>query len=600
MQGAAGKGILERVPCRVPERKKDMYYRSDLGNGQFRNPVLFADYSDPDVIRVGDTYYMTASSFNYTPGLPILVSKDLVSWTLAGYALDSVGEAMAPARTREESAAVGERYFVPRHSEGVWAPAIRFHEGTFYIFYGMPDEGIYMVRTKDPLGRWEEPICLLEGKGYIDPCPFWDSDGRAYVIHGYAKSRIGFNSILGIFEMSPDGTRALSGDSFIFDGNDPAHPAKTIEGPKVYKRNDWYYILAPAGGVRKGWQCALRSRSVHGPYEIRTVMDQGESLINGPHQGALVDTAEGDEWFFHFQDRGLYGRICHLQPVSWREDWPVIGHDPMDRGCGQPVFTMEKPAGDKAPDVSPCYLESSDDFPEGRIGLQWQWMGNARAAAGAMGLPLYSPLAEGGIRLHAVNLSGEASPILWHSANVLTQKLVLPEFVCDIRMRLTGLVEGDRAGIAMTGGQYALLYVRKEAAGACLVYAESEGGDRDKKEKILTEIPLPGSVGGRDPLGEMTFRLIFARRSCYRVTPEGEAVPLKEDIPDLFFAGDEAEKPALSLFWSPDGEEFSGAGCEYVPSDHTWVGAKIGVFALSEDEEGGYADLVSVRTEKIG
>jgi beta-xylosidase len=400
--------------------------------------------------------------------------------------------------------------------------------------------------------------------------------------------------------MSPDGTRALSGDSFIFDGNDPAHPAKTIEGPKVYKRNGWYYILAPAGGVRKGWQCALRSRSVHGPYEIRTVMDQGESLINGPHQGALVDTAEGDEWFFHFQDRGLYGRICHLQPVSWREDWPVIGYDPMDRGCGQPVFTMEKPAGDKAPDVSPCYLESSDDFPEGRIGLQWQWMGNARAAAGAMGLPLYSPLAEGGIRLHAVNLSGEASPILWHSANVLTQKLVLPEFVCDIRMRLTGLVEGDRAGIAMTGGQYALLYVRKEAAGACLVYAESEGGDQDKKEKVLTEIPLPGSVGGRDPLGEMTFRLIFARRSCYRVTPEGEAVPLKEDIPDLFFAGDEAEKPALSLFWSPDGEEFSGAGCEYVPSDHTWVGAKIGVFALSEDEEGGYADLVSVRTEKIG
>ena len=164
MQGAAGQVILKTAPCRGPERKKDMYYRSDLGNGQFRNPVLFADYSDPDVIRVGDTYYMTASSFNYTPGLPILVSKDLVSWTLAGYALESVGEAMAPARTREESAAVGERYFVPRHSEGVWAPAIRFHEGTFYIFYGMPDEGIYMVRTRDPLGAWEEPVCL-GGKG---------------------------------------------------------------------------------------------------------------------------------------------------------------------------------------------------------------------------------------------------------------------------------------------------------------------------------------------------------------------------------------------------------------------------------------------------
>ena len=577
-----------------------MYYRSDLGNGQYRNPVLFADYSDPDVIRVGDTYYMTASSFNYTPGLPILVSRDLVSWTLAGYALESVEEASGPGRTREESAAVGERYHIPRHSEGVWAPAIRYHRGTFYIFYGMPDEGIYMVRTKDPLGRWERPVCLLEGKGYIDPCPFWDSDGRAYVIHGYAKSRIGFNSVLGIFEMSPDAEKALSEDSFIFDGNDPAHPAKTIEGPKVYARDGWYYILAPAGGVRKGWQCALRSRSIRGPYEIRTVMDQGESLINGPHQGALVDTEEGDQWFLHFQDRGLYGRICHLQPVSWREDWPVIGRDTEGRGCGQPVFTERKPGGEKAPAAALSYLESSDFFPEGKIGLQWQWLGNARAAAGARDLPLFTPLPEGGIRLHALNLSGEAFPILWHSPSVLTQKLVLPEFVCDIRMRLSGLLEGDRAGIAMMGGQYALLYVRKDPdGGSCLVYAESEGSDQDKKEKILSETPLPAFMGGRDTLGEMTFRLVFARRSCYRVSPEGEVLPVKEDRPDLFFAGDDAEKPVLSLFWSPDGEEFSDTGCEYVPSDHTWVGARIGVFALSEDEEGGYADLVSVRTEKI-
>ena len=110
---------------------------SDTGNGRFRNPVLFADYSDPDVIRVGDTFYLTASSFNYTPGLPILVSKDLVTWQLKGYALENIGE---------------ERYKIPRHSEGVWAPAIRFHEGLFYIYYGMPDEGLYVVRARDPLG----------------------------------------------------------------------------------------------------------------------------------------------------------------------------------------------------------------------------------------------------------------------------------------------------------------------------------------------------------------------------------------------------------------------------------------------------------------
>ena len=141
---------------------------------KFRNPILFADYSDPDVIRVGDTYYMTASSFNYTPGLPILVSKDLVNWELKNYALKNIGQ---------------ERYSIPRHSEGVWAPAIRYHEGMFYIYYGMPDEGYYVVKTSDPFGEWDEPVCVLPGKGLIDSCPIWDDDGRAYIVHGYAKSR---------------------------------------------------------------------------------------------------------------------------------------------------------------------------------------------------------------------------------------------------------------------------------------------------------------------------------------------------------------------------------------------------------------------------
>ena len=235
----------------------DELYFPDMGGGMYQNPVLFCDYSDPDVIRVGDTYYMTASSFNYVPGLPILVSKDLVNWELVNYALDNI-----PAPNYEK----------PRHADGVWAPAIRWHEGHFYIFYGMPDEGIYMVRTADALGKWEAPVLVLPGKGLIDPCPFWDDDGQAYVIHGYAKSRIGFKSWLGIFPISADGTRAIGDDHLLFDGS-AEHP--TIEGPKVHKRDGWYYIFAPAGGVATGWQTVLRSRSIHGPYEDRVVLRQG-------------------------------------------------------------------------------------------------------------------------------------------------------------------------------------------------------------------------------------------------------------------------------------------------------------------------------------
>ena len=209
-----------------------LLWKSDQEDGTYKNPILFADYSDPDVIRVGDTYYMTASSFNYVPGLPILTSKDLVNWELKNYAIEKIDE---------------PGYDLPQHAKGVWAPAIRYHEGYFYIYYGMPDEGIYMVRTKDALGTWEKPVLVLAGKGLIDSCPFWDEDGKAYIIHGYAKSRIGFKSHLGIFPMSWDGTKATGEDHILYCG---LKTQPTIEGPKVYKRNGYYYIFAPAGGVK--------------------------------------------------------------------------------------------------------------------------------------------------------------------------------------------------------------------------------------------------------------------------------------------------------------------------------------------------------------
>jgi beta-xylosidase len=559
---------------------------SDLGKGRFRNPVLFADYSDPDVIRVGDTFYMTASSFNYTPGLPILISKDLVNWRLVNYALENIGQ---------------ERFKIPRHSEGVWAPSIRYHEGMFYIYYGMPDEGYYVVRTKDPLGKWEEPVCILEGKGLIDPCPFWDEDGRAYVIHGYAKSRIGFKSILGIFEMSPDGLSAISEDKFIFDGNDPSHPAVTIEGPKVYKRNGIYYILAPAGGVREGYQVALRSRDIRGPYEIKTVMTRGETVINGPHQGGLVDTGKGDEWFLHFQDRGLYGRICHLQPVSWSEDWPVIGTDPDDSGCGHPAYELDKPCdGEKEA------LTASDDFKGGTYGLCWQWLGDH--------CPDFFGQIQGngnepsdGLRLYALNPSGDSNPIIWRSANVLTQKLIYPCFRAEIPMDASGLKAGDRAGVVMTGGQYLAAFIELDENDAYHIKAvKSRGQDGDKTEDTVLDASFAGY------LRDNSLSLEEGLKSIKWVMTFGEP----KEGEDLYFRNvSDGEPPRLKIYLSFEGiekpvkggsaaggyePEMIDLGVDYTPSDHTWVGAKIGIFALATDKaSGGYADFISVTVDEL-
>lgn len=232
---------------------------ADKGNGTYQNPVLYADYSDPDVCAAGDDFYMTASSFNCIPGLPILHSRDLVNWSLVNYAL--------PVQEPKEF------FDKAQHGKGVWAPAIRFHKGEFYIYWGDPDYGIYMIKTRDPKGSWSKPVLVKAGKGMIDPTPLWDEDGKVYLIHAYAGSRSGVNSILVICELNAEGTEVISDPVMVFDGNDGKN--HTVEGPKLYKRNGYYYIFAPAGGVATGWQLVLRSRNIYGPYESKIVMAQG-------------------------------------------------------------------------------------------------------------------------------------------------------------------------------------------------------------------------------------------------------------------------------------------------------------------------------------
>ena len=552
---------------------------------KYRNPILFADFSDPDVIRVNDEYILTSSTFNYVPGLPILVSNDLVNWELKGFAIDRISEDGTGGIPHEDSTAIGRRYEIPRHSEGVWAPSIRFHDGRYFIFYGMPDEGIYMVQSESILGPWTEPICVRPAKGFIDPCPYWDEDGRAYIIHAYAKSRIGFKSMLGIFEMSPDGTRAVSEDTFLFDGNDPAHPAVTIEGPKVYKRNGWYYILAPAGGVTHGWQTALRSKSIHGPYEIRTVMDQGNTVINGPHQGGLVQAKDGRDWFVHFQDRGIYGRICHLQPVTWKDDWPVIGEDKDGDGKGNPVYEWEMPA-EGYPKTHP---EASDWFVDHEPGLQWQWLGNLRTP------PYAEPSYTDGIALRALNLSDEEEPVIWHSSNVLTQKLCMPEFSMEVLLDASRLKEGNRAGIVMMGGQYACLYAERTEDGARIVLAESEGGDTDKTEIIRSSFDIETSA-----LSDLSFRMVFVRTSRAKPDAEGKVTVLSPDAENLYFNSIDAETPELRIFFSAGDAPYIDSTCRFTPSDHTWTGVSTGIFALAKKgAEEGAAEILSVITREL-
>ncbi len=406
---------------------------ADCGDGTYYNPILYADYSDPDAMRVGDDFYLTASSFNGTPGLPILHSRDLVNWTIIGHALQNVP---------------GARYEQAQPGCGVWAPSIRFHDGKFWIFFATPDEGIYVITAAQPTGPWTEPHLIQAGKGLIDPCPLWDDDGRAYLVHAYAGSRAGIKHRLRVCPMSWDGLKLLGEGQIVFHEPEK-HP--TLEGPKFHKRDGWYYISAPAGGVETGWQVVMRSKNIFGPYEDHIVLAQGDTDINGPHQGALVDTTDDDWWFLHFQDAGLYGRVLHLQPVCWENGWPVVGN------AGQPVRRHAKPRG--LANQPPKAPQTTDEFTRSSLGLQWQWNANHRA-------DWYSLTARAGwLRLfphvRSTPLSGQV--------NLLLQKFPARSFTAETQLELSARQSGEEAGLVVAGERCVGLGLQRDGADHWLV-----------------------------------------------------------------------------------------------------------------------------------
>jgi beta-xylosidase len=492
---------------------------ADLGDGRYKNPVLHADYSDPDAIRVGDTYYMTSSSFNSAPGLPLLQSKDLVNWELVGHALHN----LVPA----------ERFATPRLGEGVWAPCLRYHDGKFWIFYPDPDLGIFVTTAERFTGPWSTPQLLLPGKGIIDPTPLWDDDGKAYLLHGWAKSRAGINNLLTLRSMAPDASRLLDTQGqTVIDGNKIAG-YRTLEGPKFYKANGWYYVFAPAGGVEEGWQAVFRSRSINGPYEVRTVMDQGATPINGPHQGAWVRAQDGRDWFLHFQDKNAYGRVVHLQPMRWVDGWPVIGADGPKPGIGQPVLTYAKPVAGFPAKVP----ATSDEFNGPALGLQWQWNANSD--------PRWYSLTErpGMLRLHT-QPAPEASSYVRAAPSILAQKLPAPVFAVNTRIQLNDAVEGDRAGLILNAMQYAWLGLRKGPDGTALVYTTC----------------APAKV------------------TC----KESGTVVLAKAPSTLYLRMNMAEGALASFSYSLDNDKFTPVGQPFAVSKGRWVGAQVGLFSVGD------------------
>jgi len=507
---------------------------------QYTNPILFADYSDPDVIRVGEDYVMVASTFHFSPGLPVLKSKDLVHWTIVGHALPRLpfGPAYdlpgpldfddSSERARLDPA-MGHRY-----SAGVWAPSIRHHAGRYFIYFATPTEGIFMVSAETPEGPWSAPVALLAQAGFEDPSPFWDDDGSAWLVH----SKVGAGPLI-LRRMTADGTRVLDEGTVIVEDRERL---PVLEGPKLLKRNGWYYIFAPYGGVEKGPQAVLRARDIHGPYEWRTVLAQGATQVQAPHQGGYVETPSGEGWFVHFNSTGAYGRIVHLQPVRWVDDWPLVG-EPVSDTTGQPV------AGYRMPDVGrswpPVHPQSSDTFDGGTLGPQWEWNHNP--------VDTHWSLAArpGWLRLDAMYAPGFLA-----ARNTLTQVQQGSASRITVRLDVSALRDGERAGLAMLQVQPNWIGIAQEHGVRHVVFASAG---------IETQGPRIG----------------------------GDAVQLRQHV------ADQAVRYEYSL---DDGRSFLPLGEAKAMRFSWWKGARPALFAYStvgSATSRGHVDVDRVQVETL-
>lgn len=483
---------------------------------QYSNPVILSDYSDPDVIRVGDDFYMVASSFNHVPGVPVLHSKNLVEWELINYVLDEIPF---------------EGFDKVRHGEGAWAPSLRYHDGKFYCLIPFPDQGIYVAETDDPYGKWSLLRPLLEGNGYEDPCPIW-TDGKCYVVFAFVKSRIGFNSRLAVFETDAQLKVKAENYKIIYDGTDVA---PKIEGPKFYRRGKYFYILAPAGGVKTGWQVALRSESIYGEYQTKIIMLQGDTAVNGPHQGALVDLDDsGEKWaFLHFQDAGAYGRVVHLQPARWVDDWVICGGESYNNLPGEPVEGGEYPVQIQ----TGAHINPSDEFEGDRLSLVWQTPATRNESWYKLNR---------GLRLNCTYYGGNS---LANVPQLFMQKILYANFSVNVKCKLNLVNNGDEAGFVVFGREYAYVCVVRKG-GQNFLEIRKGAIDGGEDETLALSQPCDD--------GYVNFRLSAKRE-------EGNRLAYKFTFGKVAFTH------------------------KFYASRGVWTGAKIGIYARADSESKGFA-----------
>ncbi len=520
--------ISQAVGQTIPENY------TTLHTEPIKNPMLWADVPDPDVIRVGDTFYLVSTTMHLMPGAPVMASKDLKNWETVGYIFDKLTD--SPKYDLQEGTAYGR---------GQWATSLKYHNGRFYALLAPNEQGkmgdTYIFSAEKAEGPW---TIVSRMRHFHDCSLFFDDDGRVYVIYGTGE----------LMELKPDLSDVIEG-TYMHIFQRESDEKGLLEGSRVIKHNGKYYLLmishAYGPGMHRREVC-YRADDIHGPYEKQVILESDFSTFGYEAQGTIVDTQDGDWYGIIFQDRGGVGRVLTVMPCRWINGWPMLG----DENGKVPLTVRTLKTGETA-----GAIVKADDFSATKLGLHWQWNHNPVDNAWSL------TERPGFLRLK----TNRVVENIYLAPNTLTQRMEGPTCSGSICMDLSKMKDGDCAGLAAFNSDTGMLIVKKKGKKTVLEMQETTVELSDR-EKAVTKYE------------EKTIESVELKQNKIWLRIDGDFTPAQRGGRD-----------AANFYYSLDGSDWTKIGTTDYRLRFDWrrffMGSKFGIFCYATKKAGGYVDV---------